>query len=63
MKVYTVRQVAEILQLEYHTVLKLINNGFLPSIRVNRTHRISEESLKKFISAADKGESVIYEVR
>ena len=63
MRVYTVKETAEILKVEYHTVLKLINNGFLPSIRVNRTHRISEETLKNFISAADNGESVIYQVK
>ena len=63
MEVYTVKEVAAILKVEYHTVLKLINNGFLPSIRVTRTHRISEKALQDFISAADNGESVIYEVK
>lgn len=63
MEVYTVKEVAAILKVEYHTVLKLINNGFLPSIRVNRTHRISEKALQDFISTADNGESVIYEVK
>lgn len=63
MEVYTVKEVAAILKVEYHTILKLINNGFLPSIRVNRTHRISEKALQDFISAADNGESVIYEVK
>ena len=63
MEVYTVKEAAAILKVEYHTVLKLINNGFLPSIRVNGTHRISEKALQDFISAADNGESVIYEVK
>ena len=62
-KLYTVKEVASILGVEYHTALSLINQGFIPSIRINRSHRISENNLNTFISAADGGESVIYELK
>ena len=51
----------EILQLNYRTVLHLINADFIHSIRIGRTHRIAESELEKFMSSAEK-ESIIYQL-
>lgn len=58
---YTVKQTADLLQLNYRTVLRLIDAGFINSIRIGRTHRISQQEIDKFINSA-KEESVIYQI-
>lgn len=48
-QLYTIRQVAEILQLTYNTVYRYCNDGTLPSVKVGGSIRITQESLRKFL--------------
>ena len=60
-KLLTVKECSSILNLDYRTVLNLINSGFINSIRIGRTHRVSPKELEKFMNSADK-ESIIYDL-
>jgi excisionase family DNA binding protein len=56
MKVYSIREVAEILKLHYNTVMKLVFKGDLKHKRIGRQYRVSEEHLKEYIGL-DSGEN------
>lgn len=49
MKVYTTKEVAEILGIHKRTVLKLINENELPAKKVARKWRITENQLKEYL--------------
>jgi excisionase family DNA binding protein len=48
--VYTVEQVAKILQVSSHTVRTLIKEGKIKSIRVGVQIRVTQEALDEFLS-------------
>jgi len=50
MKLYTAKEIAEILQINVFTVLRYIREGKLEHIKVGSQYRITEEQLNKFIS-------------
>ena len=50
MKVYTTNEVACLLQVEYKTVLRLIQRGLLKAIPGIRHKRITEQELNRFTS-------------
>jgi len=70
-EIMTVKQVAEYLQMDEHTVYKLARSGLIPSLKIAGQWRfkkdvidkwISEESLKrsaKFFSIQQKGKKKI----
>jgi len=45
---YTVQQIADKLNIHFRTVYNLIYTGQLPSIRVGRVYRISQDHLNAF---------------
>ena len=45
---YSVQQIADKLNIHFRTVYNLIYSGQLPSIRVGRVHRISQDHLNAF---------------
>jgi len=51
MKVYTAQEVADLLRVEYKTVLRLIKRNKLKPIPGIRHKRISETELNRFLSA------------
>ncbi|GGG19588.1 helix-turn-helix domain-containing protein [Paenibacillus aceti] len=54
-RLYTIREVMEVLQLSYSTVYAMCNNGTLPSCKVGGSIRIPQESLRSFIFNNTKG--------
>ncbi|MFD0716223.1 helix-turn-helix domain-containing protein [Paenibacillus sp. GCM10027626] len=48
-RLFTIREVMDILQLSYTTVYAMCNNGTLPSCKVGGSIRIPQESLRNFI--------------
>lgn len=61
-QLYTIAEAAEMLSLNYRTVLKLIGKGFIHSARVGRKHLISRTEINRFAESARK-QSVIYDLR
>ncbi|MCF8002545.1 MAG: helix-turn-helix domain-containing protein [Halanaerobiales bacterium] len=57
MKVYSTKQVADILNISDVTVLKLINNGELPAKKVARKWRITENQLRYYL----EGDNIMQE--
>lgn len=49
MKIYTAREVAEVLKVEYKTVLRLIQRGLLKAIPGIRHKRITEQELRRYL--------------
>lgn len=49
MKVYTVKQVAEILQLNPVTILRYIHRGKIAALRFGGVYRITEKALAEFM--------------
>lgn len=47
---YTPEQIAKDLQLHHLTILKLIKDGKLKSIRLGRVYRIKESDLDQFLT-------------
>lgn len=47
---YTVRQVMEYLELSRPTIYRYIRNGSLKSIKIGKSHRITESALREFVS-------------
>jgi excisionase family DNA binding protein len=47
MKMYPLKQVAEILGVTYNTVWNLIQSGKIRAVRVGRTLRVSQEELER----------------
>ena len=56
---FSIKETAKELNLNYRTVLRLIDAGVIHSIRIGRTHRISKSEIDRFIHSADK-KSVTY---
>ncbi|WP_223068827.1 helix-turn-helix domain-containing protein [Paenibacillus caui] len=54
-RLYTIKEVMDILQLSYTTVYAMCSNGTLPSCKVGGSIRISQESLRNFILNNTKG--------
>lgn len=52
---YTVLQVAHMLQLSRSTVINLVNNGHLPTIRIGGNVRIASDDLKAFAKTGHAG--------
>ena len=50
MKVYTVEQVAEMLQLNPVTILRRIHGGKLKALKIGSVYRITEDALNEFLS-------------
>ncbi|WP_143106752.1 MULTISPECIES: helix-turn-helix domain-containing protein [unclassified Cohnella] len=48
-RLYTIKDVMDILQLSYTTVYAMTHNGTLPSVKVGGSIRIPQESLRHFI--------------
>jgi len=48
-RLYTIKDVMEILQLSYTTVYAMCHNGTLPSAKVGGSIRVPQESLRNFI--------------
>ena len=48
-KVYTLEEVAEILQLTRRTLYTYIKNGQLKAVKIGKYWRVSEETLQQFI--------------
>lgn len=53
-ELYTVKEAADILNINYRTMLKLIDNNTIHSLRIGREHRIPAHILDRFIHSADK---------
>jgi excisionase family DNA binding protein len=43
MKLYTLKEVAEILHVTYNTVFNLVQSGKIKAVKIGRTLRISQE--------------------
>jgi|GEM_PF-4562884 len=54
-RLYTIKEVMDILQLSYTTVYAMCSNGTLPSCKVGGSIRIHQESLRNFILNNTKG--------
>lgn len=52
---YTPKEVAEILKVDYYTVLRWIKRGELEAVRFGNKWRISSEALEKFINQCKVG--------
>jgi len=46
---YTVQQVADLLQVHWQTILNYIKKGKLESIKLGKGYRISQDSLNQFM--------------
>ena len=53
---YTVQQIADKLNIHFRTVYNLIYSGQLPSIRVGRVYRISQDHLNAFCFQQEQAE-------
>ena len=53
---YSVQQIADKLNIHFRTVYNLIYSGQLPSIRVGRVHRISQDHLNAFCFQQEQAE-------
>ena len=49
-----VKEVAEILRISTKAVYRIINNNFLPAIKVGREHRVAKSNLIKYLRAAER---------
>ncbi len=49
MKIYTAQEVADVLKVEYKTVLRLIQRGLLKAIPGIRHKRITEQELRRYM--------------
>ena len=53
---YSVQQIADKLNIHFRTVYNLIYSGQLPSIRVGRVYRISQDHLNAFCSQQEQAD-------
>lgn len=49
-KLYTVKEIAELLQMHEQTIYRLISKGELESINIGANKRVSQEQLDKFLN-------------
>ena len=54
LRIYTVKEVAELLQVSKMTVSRYIKSGRLKSSKLGRMHRIIESDLKAFLNDCKK---------
>lgn len=54
LKVYTVKEVAELLRVSQMTISRYIKSGKLKSSKLGRMHRIVESDLKAFLENCKK---------
>lgn len=54
LKVYTVKEVAELLRVSQMTISRYIKSGKLKSSKLGRMHRIVESDLKAFLDDCKK---------
>lgn len=54
LRLLTIKDVAERLQVSGGTIHRLIDSGDLSVIRIGRSVRISEDALKAFLTAGDR---------
>ncbi len=52
-KSYTVKEICDILDISYRTVLKYVESGRLKGVKIGRNWRISERNLQKFIDGEE----------
>lgn len=57
MKVYTVKEVAEILHIGKNKAYALMNSSIFPSYRLNKNLYVTEESLKEWLTKI-KGKNI-----
>ena len=50
MKVYKVKEAAEILKVSYQKILEMIKNGEIKSFKIGADYRVTEENLKAFMA-------------
>jgi excisionase family DNA binding protein len=48
-KVYTVYEVADILKVSYHRVLRLISDGEVKAFKIGSNYRVTSADLDKFM--------------
>lgn len=48
-QIYTVAEIAEILGLHYQTVLKLINTGEIPALKIHGKKLVTKEQLEAYM--------------
>ena len=48
---YSIEEVAELLNVDYQLIYKLIKNGQLPALKLGRIYRINQHDLDAFIEA------------
>jgi len=49
MKLYTLKEVAEILHVTYNTVFNLIQTGKIKAVKIGRTLRIAQEEVDRLV--------------
>lgn len=49
-KIYTVKEVAELLKVHWQTVLNYIKKGKIKAVKIGKNYRVTELDLKSFIS-------------
>ena len=54
-KLYTPKQIAEILQVNWRTVLNYIRRGQLKAVKLKRGYRIEEKDLRGFLEKGKRG--------
>lgn len=55
-KVYTLEEVAKILQLTRRTLYSYIKDGKLKAVKIGKYWRVSEEILQQFIATGTEGQ-------
>lgn len=55
-KVYTLEEVAEILQLTRRTLYNYIKSGKLKAVKIGKYWRVPEEALQHFINTGTEGQ-------
>ena len=54
LKIYTVKEVADLLKVSKMTVSRYIQSGKLKSSKLGRMHRIADDDLRKFLENCKK---------
>ena len=59
-QLYTIRETAAMLSLNYRTVLRLIGYGYINSIRIGRKHLVSRAEIDRFANSGNKHSTIYY---
>lgn len=54
LRIYTVKEVAELLQVSKMTISRYIKAGKLKSVKLGSMHRIADDDLRKFLEDCKK---------